>query len=880
MHWKHALLASSALLAATLSATVAEAQSRAGTSAAASNTIEELVVTAEKREQSLQDVPVAVTAFTSEKRDLVGINSVQDITNFTPGLQYSTQTDRISLRGVGRLNNSHAADSSVAVYADGIYSTSTVQAGETPIFIDRTEVLRGPQGTLYGRNSIGGAINIVSRRPTEDFYGEVRGTYANYNRTLIEAAVSGPITEGIQFRLAGNWEKQRKGWFKNVSTSGAPDEGGVVDTMFLEGQLQFKFNDRLDTWVKLSIIRWDNGGGGPGSISSWTPTPYNTAQQSQSNAQVPNAGFAYSGLATNVNTTCPSRNPSLDDPWTFCRNTPGTVRLTDTYIFANHWNYHGDNFDLKYITGGTRYHYFLTGDQDATGVLSYSSCYTQSAATPAAGGPSPLANCVAGATAPVNYPTSYAFNYQENERWWSHEINLVSTNDSAFQYLLGAYYYTESYEQPVYTTLNDPRLAGTVASVVGGLAPSDTLLRIYDDRPHLHIRSRAVFGQIDWKFAPTLKTTLGIRFGDDEKRGYESLRLVAAPGVFNANLPVDLTPVLGLTGGKGVTGVTTDSFGFKTRTYDDKWSATTGTAGLEWSPTEETLVYGKYSRGYKAGGFRIGIDTSLGADPETKKETLDSYEIGLKTTILNGTLQINGDIFYYQYKNAQVPLSQPSATAGAAANSILFNVPKAVSKGVEIETIWQQIDNLQILANYSYLDAHIQDGLAVDGADSCAQAPGARRTVQTAVTDGFCGGPQFLQDLSGNTLPNSAKNRFTVNANYTWELASGKVTASGTYIWRSAQYGSIFDRAYYKAPSFDQIDARLTWKPESGKYTVILFGKNLGNDLGYANGATASRRAGQTPTVAALSGVFNPAQSTTYELNPPRTYGIELQFRY
>src|SRR3954470_23280834 len=170
MQWKHALLASSALLAATLTAHVAQAQSRAGTSAAATNTIEELVVTAEKREQSLQDVPVAISAFTAEKRDLVGINTVQDMTNFTPGLQYSTQTDRISLRGVGRLNNSHAADSSVAVYSDGIYSTSTVQAGETPIFIDRLEVLRGPQGTLYGRNSVGGAINIVSRRPTEEFY--------------------------------------------------------------------------------------------------------------------------------------------------------------------------------------------------------------------------------------------------------------------------------------------------------------------------------------------------------------------------------------------------------------------------------------------------------------------------------------------------------------------------------------------------------------------------------------------------------------------------------------------------------------------------------------------------------------------------------------
>ncbi|MCW5760962.1 MAG: TonB-dependent receptor plug domain-containing protein, partial [Phenylobacterium sp.] len=138
MKLKHSLLASSALLAAAMGATSAQAQS-----SAASNTIEELVVTAERREQSLQDVPVAISAFTAEKRDLIGIQSVFDLTNFTPGLQYSTQTDRVSLRGVGRTNNVHAADASVSVYSDGIYTTSTVEAGKTPLFLERVEILRG-----------------------------------------------------------------------------------------------------------------------------------------------------------------------------------------------------------------------------------------------------------------------------------------------------------------------------------------------------------------------------------------------------------------------------------------------------------------------------------------------------------------------------------------------------------------------------------------------------------------------------------------------------------------------------------------------------------------------------------------------------------------
>jgi len=570
-------------------------------SAPSGTTIGELVVTAEKREQNLQDVPVAISAYTSAKRDLVGINSVQDMTNFTPGLQYSSQTDRISLRGVGRLNNSHAADSSVAVYSDGIYSTSTVQAGETPIFIDRTEVLRGPQGTLYGRASVGGAINIVSRRPTKDWYAEVRGTYANYNHSLLEGAVSGPLSDNVQFRLAGNWERQTGGWFKNVATNGAPDEGGIINTIFVEGQLAIQFNDKLETWLKVSAIEWHNGSGGPGSNSSWSPYPYATTLFVNGGI-TPNAAFGYNPAATNVVAYCPAVNPSLSNARVVCHDSPNTVKLNDTIIVASHWTYHADGFDIKYITGGTHYHYTLKGDQDATGVASF----TRSG---------------------VNYPSQYTFTYQEIERWWSHELNIVSTNDGPFQWLVGGFYYKESYEQPVFTEMAaEAKYNTTVLSVCAlGSCPSplsvplDPSRHVFDNRPHFDLRSRAIFGQVDWEFAEKLKLTVGLRYGDDKKTGYESVRIVESPGAITpaVPLPIDVTPVLGLsTGNEGVTGITYDpTTGFKTRTYDATFSALTGTAVLQWTPTDDVMAYAKYSRGYKAGGFRIGIDTSLGGNP-------------------------------------------------------------------------------------------------------------------------------------------------------------------------------------------------------------------------------------------------------------------------
>jgi len=246
MRFKHQLMLGGALVIGAFGVSAqAQAQARAGSAAAASTTIEELVVTAEKREQNLQDVPIAISAFTDKQRDIVGIQSIQDMTNFTPGLQYSTSTDRVSLRGLGRLTNVLSADAAVAIYIDGLYTTSTVFAGMPPLLVDRVEVLRGPQGTLYGRNSIGGAINVISKRPTEDWYAEARVGYANYEHSDVEFAVSGPtMIPGWKFRLAAQWEDQEEGWIKNTVPHKA-SEGNVLNTFYIEGQIEGKFGDNL-----------------------------------------------------------------------------------------------------------------------------------------------------------------------------------------------------------------------------------------------------------------------------------------------------------------------------------------------------------------------------------------------------------------------------------------------------------------------------------------------------------------------------------------------------------------------------------------------------------------------------------------------------------
>ena len=227
----------------------AHAQSGAGHDG---SVIEELVVTAQKREERLQDIPVAVSAYTDETRDIVGIRTIQDFATFTPGLSFNAGTDRMSLRGVGRLTNVLGSDPGVAVYADGFYTASNAEASKTTLLVDRVEILRGPQGTLYGRNSVGGAINVIAKRPAADFGGELRATLGNYGYKQLEGVVSVPLNEALRTKFAGIWTKQDDGYFENQA--GGPSEGGVVDDTYFEFQIEADLGENATAWLRWSQL--------------------------------------------------------------------------------------------------------------------------------------------------------------------------------------------------------------------------------------------------------------------------------------------------------------------------------------------------------------------------------------------------------------------------------------------------------------------------------------------------------------------------------------------------------------------------------------------------------------------------------------------------
>jgi iron complex outermembrane receptor protein len=846
-------------------ATPAFAQPARPAAPANATEVTEVTVTAERRAVNLQDVPVAVSAFTSAQRDVQGIQTIQDITNFTPGLTYSTTLDRTSLRGLGRLTNVLSADAAVAVYSDDFFTTSTFEAGRDTLFINRVEVLRGPQGTLYGRNAIGGAINIISNRPTHDFYAEGRVTISNYNAQTYSAVISGPVTDFLRLRLSGYDIQQTGGYFHNFA---GPDEGGIHHEWYVEGQVEMDLGEHSQLWVKAFTLRFDNNRSGPGALL-FTPITghYDTALLPPSSIDF-NSGYGYNPAAINpVGRAGLTDNPALTDIRSVSHNTPLDIDLRDTWAIDVHWTTHFPGVDFRYVGGYDVYDYNLNGEWDQLSITSY-----QIPLNPA--GP-----CATGAFGPCTNLTVYpeqVFNYREFNRWYSHEFLLSSTWDKPVQFIAGFFYFDEHYQQPtlIYT---DPRQTQLDNPILSFNNAPNLHHDLYNAEYRMETRSTAIFGQVDWDVTPQWRLTGGLRYTRDHKAGDEFYRLVVYTDALGdpANLGV-FTPSLDATQFTASfdpwPGVVTPAHflpdGRLMRSLSANFSAVTGTAAIQWRPNDDNLIYLRYSRGYKAGGFNAG---AVSASPETQPEHVDAYELGWNWTY-GHTFQMQTAAYYYNYQDAQLP---NGVNTGGVILTQFFNIPRARSDGFELSALWRPIEPLDISVTYSFNDTSILSGCTlvgvvptgtclVDASDPSAIQPGAHPVEPFNPLNPTATRAQSIQ---GNALAQAPRNKFSINANYTFHFNPGDLILSASYIWKDEAFSDLFQRSYNRSPPWDQIDLRATWRSSDHRYEIIGFVRNLTDSLGYE---------------AAGGGVLhsNNVVVNTYTLTPPRTYGVEFHYRF
>ncbi|HKR33983.1 MAG TPA: TonB-dependent receptor [Steroidobacteraceae bacterium] len=858
--------------------------------ASRTSVLEEVVVTAEKRAVNIQDVPVAVTAYTSETRTLLGVNTVEDLARFTPSVAYRND-DRLAIRGVGRLTNAVGTDPAVALYSDGIFSTSMADTSTPPLFIERTEILRGPQGTLYGRNSVGGAINVISKRPTDKFEGEVRLQGGNYSFYHADGLVRGPLTDGVRYLFGGYSEKRDTGFIHNY---GPAKDGATSDRWMVEGQLEMDLGENAVARVRYSKFEWsDTYGVGNTLLANISPfdnvLPYN------------------GGLYYNPTVGFNDPNPAVKDPYTANTNRTVVGTLEDHNRIHLDFTWDLGGATLKYFGGYQEYLYHTGSDSDGT-----NQTQNHDVLVPA-GIPGVATNLTvdfdgAGPVTPllVPRPTYVARNvstdiegfYEESQRWWSNEINLSSNGEGAVQWIVGLYQYDTTWDNPQHTTVhNDPRL---LTPAVGAPNPDGWNGAI---NGHLEGESYAGFGQIDWSFADKWTFTIGARYTEDKKKGFDeawytgrmpdtaigaananfeavlrgalagnpataplaaaddaTLRAAMANPAFANTLQLIAAGLLAQTqavaldvtqSATGCVGCVPSPNGGLRRNLEGDWDGVTGTLGLQWRPGDDTNLYLRYARGYKAGGFIASANMAPGvyADPEY----LNSYEFGLKQQI-GGRFQLNTALFYYDYKDFQAPLSV-QLPGGTFFATQFVNLDAEV-KGVEVETVYSPIDPLRLFVNASYVDSKITRGCCFqDTADPTgATDPGSVVSANGA------------QTLVGNDLPNAPEVKYTVGANYTFNWSPGSLTFGGTYSYTDDLQSNVFSNPNATAPSNEIADFRILWSDAQNRYSLIGFVKNAFDEEGYIRSTPSS------PT-----GV---GSRRSVGLIYPRTYGAEVQFRF
>ncbi|MEN8722366.1 MAG: TonB-dependent receptor [Alphaproteobacteria bacterium] len=798
--------------------------------------IEEIIVSAERRDANLQDVPVAVSVFSSETRQIIGLDTLTDFAKHTPGLSYSSSDDRVFVRGIGRQTNTAGSEPGVASYGDGAYDSSTVSINGSDFFVERVEVLRGPQGTLYGRNSIGGAINAISKRPKEDVSLDARLAYADYNAWSLSFIYNQPINDAIRASFGASIGLQDEGYFKNVATGNT--EGSAVEGALAELQVEIDLTDNISTWFRVFTGQADLKPRATNVID-----PYDTAAF-PSGYLTPGSALGYSQPSL-VQLGSTKENPGVADPFRINVNTESTADIGDYYAIINHTVWKQDTFDIKLIASRRSYIYNSMKDLDGTDVVSYN--------YPLLGDPS-LPCDAPGACVQV-FP-NFTFGYLEDRDYASVEVDFTSTGDGPLQWIAGLYYYWERMNQGVHFTTpdqpemkvpvyfvdqNDPgSIAASGVGLLGlpdfglgdvmplGPAPANPSGDVVTVDTHLKIQSYAMFGQLDYEFTDKLKATLGLRYTIDIKEADENLRVVCfgcgEPVLIQPGVPaLDVTAIaVSYDKADGVdSGVTFKANGLANRRLKNDWAEGTGTLGLQWTPNDDWMTYAKISRGYKAGGFNAGGLTPL---PQTDPEYIVAYEVGSKFGY-DGTFIFNSSLFYNDYAGLQIPLTVPQASG---INLTEFaNIDSAYAYGLEVEATWQINNSLQIRTSYAYSDSEITSCCYVDTADPAA----LDKDAQPVPTQGD--GTVIAQSLDGNELNQLPRHKFSLNVNHSTIFKSGVFIASGNLTWQDDMYASIFSRDYYRLDSYFQFDLRGIWTTHDQRYRVILTAKNLLDEDGH-----------------------------------------------
>ena len=705
-------------------------------------------MTAQKREQSLQDVPISVAVMSGEKLEHYSMNGLEELSASMPNIhigENATQ-DSVTIRAIGSGAN-HGFEQSVGTFIDGVYFGRGHSSRSPFLDAERVEVLKGPQGVLFGKNTIAGALNITTRKPTEEFEASIEAEYFEGDESFaVTGIVSGPLSDKVGGRVVIR-ASDSDGYVKNLATD---TDDPRDEELLARVILQIEASEDTSITFKGEAAKFDQDG---------------------RSFQLASGGFV-SGLMS-------AFDPNFEDKLDYKRSVNSAV-----------W---GDDFDY---TDAYNFTATVRKDMDSATLVSVTSFVGYEYENLVGG--HFIANIDLGAKM-----------YNEEQKQFAQELRLESDLDGSFQYIAGVFYQDENIDHFQEFAFN------TVATwtALGGAFPFLDGSRIFDLEQDT--TSFAVFAQGSWMLTEAVTATLGLRYTRDEK-DMDFSRFLTGPAI-------------GWPGG-GASYDVDDS-----RTDSD----VTPSANVQWQVNDDVMVYLSFSQGFKSGGY--DFETAI----EFEEETVDAWEIGMKSTLADGALELNAALFRSEFTDLQT-------AAWIIDHFETGNAGKSLTQGLEVDFRWQVTENLMMSGAIGWLDAEYDE--FVDG--NCSFTSGAAGLCTPGLPFDQTGDPlQFAPDYSGS-----------LNLEYISMISSA--------VEFSVAVGVDFTDSYFTAADVDPVSAQDSFAKVNARiqlanpdsWSVALVGKNLTDE--------------KTTTWVNDHPVFNAHNAYFASIDPPRSIGVQLKYQF
>lgn len=733
----------------------------------AKGVFEEVLVTARKRTETAQRVPIPITALSQEQLQTRNMTEIRDIERLSPNtsIQYSSVNGtaaQIFMRGIGQTNWSSTQDPKIGMYVDGVY-LSRPQGGLLDFMdIERVEVLRGPQGTLFGRNTTAGLIHIINNKPSQEFEADVQFGIGNENHQSYGFMVNTPITNSLAARFA-LYDKETDG---NIINSVTGKDRGNENSLSYRGSLLW---DQDDFSAQFTFDHFEADERAPLGTCRFTGADDPFAAQG-----LPFLATIF-GVYGDMKANCESttKDVSID-------NTNNESAKSDVDAYTLRLGYDFEGAELTSITS-------LRKIDNFNGSWGW----------------------VMGNGPNVNL-LEILNNKSENEIF-SQELRLTGSTDN-LSWVVGAYLFKEESEE----SLDVPLLRGVTApspadwpffyapSPAGGTVGDSAVGgQLYGSRYQAYDvvnKNKAVFAEATYTLNDRWDVTLGARYTEDEREFTRIQTLFGGdfdPAYFCPGMPtVELAPGVVISGSDRC---------FQDVSYDK----ITPRAIVNYQLNDDVMFYASYSVGYSSGGFNQDVRMRA-YEPEVS----DNYEFGFKSEFFNSKLRVNASAFINDYQNQQLTVGR---VVNGQATADLINAQEAQIKGLELEVLGQLTDALSIAISAGYIEGDYKKFTVDDNA------------IETNPDTGEITESIVVRDLSDVEFGNNGDElSFDVSLLHIMDLGNnGDITSSLGYSYKDDQYSTLRNTPSSFEPSYWLLDSRVTWNLPNGKTHISLWGTNL-----------------------------------------------------